>query len=83
MPVVPLNAPLRYVHLPPIDAATVRCPALYVELLRRPLPADLGARFASVLPLGTRTRRDQGHPIADYKIMVLAEPLTPVAPPRR
>ena len=39
VPVVPLNEPLRYAHLPPADAATVRCPALYVELVRRPLPA--------------------------------------------
>ena len=82
VPVVPLNEPLRYAHLPPVDAATVRCPALYVELVRRPLPAGLGARFASIVPLGTLTRRDQGHPIADYKILLLAEPLTPVAAPR-
>ena len=82
VPVVPLNEPLRYAHLPPVAAATVRCPALYVELERRPLPAGLGARFASVKPLGSLTRRDQGHPIGDYKIMLLAEPLTPVAAPR-
>jgi len=82
VPVVPLNEPLRYAHLPPVDAATARCPALYVELVRRPLPAGLGARFAAVVPLGTLTRRDQGHPIAHYKIMLLAEPLTPVAAPR-
>src|SRR4029450_9845601 len=62
VPVVPLNDPLRSVHLPSVDAATVRCPALYVELVRRPLPADLGARFASVVPLGTLTPRHQGHP---------------------
>jgi len=78
--VVPLNEPLRYVHLPPVEEALVRCPALYVELVRRPLPAGLGARFASIVPLSTLTRRYQGHPIADYKILLLADPRVPLAP---
>jgi len=82
VPVLPLNDPLRYAHLPPMDAATVGCPALYVELMRRPLPVGLAERFASVVPLGSLTRRDQGQPIADYKIMVLAEPRAPLAAPR-
>jgi len=38
------------------------------------LPVGLAERFASVVPLGSLTRRDQGQPIADYKIMVLAAP---------
>jgi hypothetical protein len=81
VPVVPLNDALRYVHLPPIDPAIRRCPALYVELVRRPLPAGLGARFQSRVPLGTLSRRHRGQTVADYKIMLLAEPLTPVAAP--
>jgi hypothetical protein len=83
VPVLPLNEPLRYAHLPAIDAARLPCPSLYVELVRRPLPAGLGARFASVMPLGTLARRDQGRPMADYKILLLAEPLLPVAAPGR
>ena len=79
MPVVPLNDPLRYAHLPPTTAVDLRCPALYVELVRRPLPAEVALRFSSLVPLGTLARRDRGHTIADYKIVLLAQPLTPLA----
>ena len=82
VPVVPLNEPLRYAHLPPVDAATVRCPALYVELVRRPLRPGSARAWLRSCPWAPSTRRDQGHPIAAYKIMLLAEPLTPVAAPR-
>jgi hypothetical protein len=77
--VLPLNDPLRYQHMAPVDAASRRCPALYVELARRPLPAGLGARFASIAPLGLVSRRYRETPIADYTIMLLAEPLVPLA----
>ena len=81
--VLPLNDPLRYQHLALVDPASLRCPALYVELARRPLPAGLGARFASIVPLGLLSRRYGDAPIADYKIMLLAEPLAPLAALRR
>ena len=79
VPVVPLNDPLRYAHLPPTTAVDLRCPALYVELVRRPLPAEVALRFSSLVPLGTLARHDRGHTIADYKIVLLAQPLTPLA----
>src|SRR5262245_17183952 len=81
VPVLPLNDPLRYAHLPPVDAAQLRCHRLYVELKRRPVPAWLGARFGSIVPLGTLARRYRDQPIADYTILLLAEPLTPMAAP--
>lgn len=81
--VLPLNEPLRYQHLAPVAAAGLRCPALYVELARRPLLAGLGTRFASIVPLGLFSRRYRDAPIADYKIMLLAEPLAPLAAVRR
>jgi hypothetical protein len=74
---------LRYQHLALVDPASLRCPALYVELARRPLPAGLGARFASIVPLGLLSRRYGDAPLADYKIMLLAEPLAPLAAFRR
>jgi hypothetical protein len=72
--VVPLNEPLRYAHLPPAGAATLACGALYVGLARRPLLAQLEARFAGIRPLGTATRSFQGHILARYNVALLTGP---------
>jgi 4-amino-4-deoxy-L-arabinose transferase-like glycosyltransferase len=79
VPVLPLNEPLRYAHLPAVGAAALGCGALYVELERRPLLAGLHARFARVLPLGTATRSYQGRSLARYNVVLLGEPRGPGA----
>ena len=47
-PVAQLTERIRYLHLPGIDAPTLGCPALYVELERRSAPALLQERFRSI-----------------------------------
>ena len=37
---IQLNDRIRYVHLPRVDDTLLKCPALYVELERRALPAS-------------------------------------------
>lgn len=74
VPVVQLGEPLRYVHLPPLDAQTRSCPALYVELERRHESSLLHAQFASVSDLGTRERRHGDVPLARYTLLLLMSP---------
>ena len=78
-PVVQVTEPIRYAHLLPAGGDTWQCRALHVELARRALPAEVTARFGSVLPIGTLRRRYQGQAIAAYKIALLSDPLGPVA----
>ncbi len=73
-PVAQLDEPLRYVHLPPLDAETRACPALYVELERRHERDLLTAQFASVTDLGVLDRKYAGVPLARYVVHLLAEP---------
>src|SRR5262245_10363732 len=79
VPVLPLNEPLRYAHLPPLAAAELGCGALYVELERRPLLAGLPARFDGVRPLGTATRSFAGRNLARYNVALLGGPRGPEA----
>jgi 4-amino-4-deoxy-L-arabinose transferase-like glycosyltransferase len=72
-PVAQLDEPLRYVHLPPLDARARACPALYVELERRH-ERLLSAQFAKVADLGVLDRRNAGVPLARYVVYLLAEP---------
>lgn len=81
VPVVQLTERLRYVHLPPVDEATLRSPALYAELERRSDPGLLSQRFNSVVPLGTVTRRQGDVPIATYRVYRVAEPVGTVSAP--
>jgi len=74
VPVMQLDEPLRYVHLPPLDARTRSCPALYVELERRHDSSLLHAQFAGVSDLGTRERRYGDVPLARYVVLLLASP---------
>lgn len=80
-PVVQLDEPLRYVHLPRLDRGLLECPALYVELERRQSPELLSRHFRDVTPLPGLTRAHQGSPIARYAIYRLAYPIEPL--PRR
>jgi len=80
-PVVQLNDPIRFVHLPPVSGDTRQCPALYVELVRRPPPAELASRFGSIRSLGTLSRSDHGQRLADYSIALLSDRLDPVIAP--
>jgi 4-amino-4-deoxy-L-arabinose transferase-like glycosyltransferase len=74
-PVVQLDEPLRYVHLPPLDARIKACPAIYVELERRHEPELLSERFLGVKALGTQDRKYAGGlPLARYVIFLLADP---------
>jgi hypothetical protein len=80
-PVVQLNERLRYAHLPPVDAALLASPAIYVELERRQQPSMLTDRFASVTPLGTLVRTDRGVAVATYAVYRLANPIGSVLGP--
>jgi hypothetical protein len=73
-PVVQLTERIRYVHLPAVGAATLNCPALYVELERRSAPALLQERFHSVDRLQDVTRSYRGVPIATYAVYFLSGP---------
>jgi len=73
-PVAQLDEPLRYVHLPPLDAETRACHALYVELERRHERELLDAQFASVTDLGVLDRKHAGVPLARYVVHLLAQP---------
>ena len=73
-PVVQLTERIRYIHLPGIDAATLGCPALYVELERRSAPALLQERFRSVERLKNVTRSHRGVPIATYAVYFVSGP---------
>jgi 4-amino-4-deoxy-L-arabinose transferase-like glycosyltransferase len=73
-PVAQLDEPLRYVHLPPLDAETRACPALYVEQERRHERDLLDAQFASVTDLGVLDRKYVGVPLARYVVHLLAAP---------
>jgi hypothetical protein len=73
-PVAQLDEPLRYIHLPPLDAGTRACPALYVELERRHERGLLDARFATVTELRARERSHAGVPLARYVVYLLADP---------
>jgi 4-amino-4-deoxy-L-arabinose transferase-like glycosyltransferase len=73
-PVLQLDEPLRYVHLPPPDRSVLDCPALYVELERRASEDMLTREFRSVTTLGRITRDDRGAPVAVYRVYRLADP---------
>jgi hypothetical protein len=73
-PVVQLDERIRYVHLPAVDAATLACPALYVELERRSAPALLEQRFAAVERLESLTRSHRAVPIASYTVYLVGGP---------
>jgi dolichyl-phosphate-mannose-protein mannosyltransferase len=72
--VAQLDEPLRYVHLPPLDAATRACPALYVELERRHEPDLLAVQFANGTDLGVLDRKHAGVPLARYVVRLLTGP---------
>jgi 4-amino-4-deoxy-L-arabinose transferase-like glycosyltransferase len=73
-PVVQLDERIRYIHLPPVDAATLRCPALYVELERRSAAGLLAERFASVERLQNVTRSHRGVGLASYAVYLVSRP---------
>ncbi|MBO0764697.1 MAG: glycosyltransferase family 39 protein [Hyphomicrobiaceae bacterium] len=75
-PVVQLTERIRYLNLPAIDPAVLKCPALYVELDRRADQALLKARFGSVRKLAGLTRTYAGVPLAGYAVY-LADGLDP------
>lgn len=70
-PVRQLTEPLRYVHLPPIDAATAACPALYVEIEQRQAVASLPDRFADVRGLADLDRMQSGRSLGRYRVLVV------------
>jgi hypothetical protein len=74
VPVLQLDEPLRYLHLPRPDQSVLECPALYVELERRASEAMLTREFRSVTALGRITRDDRGAPVAVYAVYRLADP---------
>ncbi len=73
-PVHQLTEPLRYVHLPPLDAATASCPALYVEIEQRQAVASLKERFADVRAVADLDRAEAGRSLGRYRVLVLRFP---------
>jgi hypothetical protein len=69
--VVPLTEPIRYAHLPPAGIEVLACPALYVDLDRRAVPALLTERYGSVVALSPVNRSYHGAALARYKIALL------------
>lgn len=80
VPVVQLDEPLRYVHLPRLPADTFRCPALYVELQRRASSSWLKRQFRTVTRLPSFRRRHGDASIAGYAIYRLADPVGSLPP---
>jgi 4-amino-4-deoxy-L-arabinose transferase-like glycosyltransferase len=74
-PVIQLDERIRYLHLPPVGPAVLRCPALYVELERRSSPALLAERFRSVTFVGNIVRENRGAALATYAVYAVAEPI--------
>jgi hypothetical protein len=77
-PVVQLTERIRYLHLPPVDDAVTRSPAIFVDLARSGLPTTFPQRFRSVVPLGKLSRTYRGTVMATYVVYLLAEPIGPV-----
>jgi 4-amino-4-deoxy-L-arabinose transferase-like glycosyltransferase len=73
-PVAQLTERIRYIHLPGLDAATLACPALYVELERRSAPALIEERFRLVERLTNVTRSHEGAPMASYAVYLVNGP---------
>jgi hypothetical protein len=78
VPVVQITERIRYLHLPPIDSALLKCPALYVELDRRDAVALGKQRFGSDAKLKSLTRSHAGVPLAAY-VVYLVTGLDPAA----
>jgi 4-amino-4-deoxy-L-arabinose transferase-like glycosyltransferase len=78
IPVLQINERLRYINLPPPDAATLQLPGLYVELDRRADRALLRRHFRSVTALESLSRMSGGVPIATYALYRVADPRGPV-----
>jgi 4-amino-4-deoxy-L-arabinose transferase-like glycosyltransferase len=78
VPVLQLDEPLRYVHLPKPDRGLLQCPALYVELERRLSPELLSRHFRSLTLLPGLSRSHRGVDIARYVIYRLADPIQPL-----
>jgi len=70
-PVVQLTERVRYVHLPAVDAAVLKCPALYVELDRRSSRSLLQQHFRTVDRLQDITRKHGGVPLASYAVYLV------------
>jgi hypothetical protein len=82
--IVQLNERLRYVHLPAVDDAVLRSPAIYVDSERwGPTWTStlLRERFGSVKALGNLTRTYHGTTMATYAIYLVADPIACVLSP--
>ena len=82
--IVQLNERLRYVHLPAVDDAVLRSPAIYVDRERwGPTWTStlLRKRFGSVKALGNLTRTYHGTTMATYAVYLVADPIASVLSP--
>jgi 4-amino-4-deoxy-L-arabinose transferase-like glycosyltransferase len=77
-PVIQITERVRYLHLPSVDPALLKCPALYVDLDRRAGGALLEERFRSAKQLASVTRSHAGVPLATYAVY-LVQGLDPAA----
>jgi hypothetical protein len=69
--VAQLDQRIRYIFLPPLPAALVKQPALYVEIERRVEPSLLSAKFRKITPVGTLKRDNGSKEGAMYKLFLL------------
>lgn len=76
-PVVQLTERIRYVHLPPVDPALLKTPALFVELEDAGMRGALDVRFRSVRPLGVLERSARGVALGRYAAYLVADPIAP------
>ena len=79
--ILQLDERLRYAHLPPVDDALLRSPAIYVDLEQRRTPQFLQRRFGSVVPLTKLNRTYRGSNISTYVVYRVSDPIAPVLEP--
>jgi hypothetical protein len=70
-PVIQITERVRYLHIPSVDPALLKCPALYVDLDRRANGALLNERFVSATQLTSLTRSHAGVPLATYAVYLV------------
>jgi 4-amino-4-deoxy-L-arabinose transferase-like glycosyltransferase len=75
--VVQLDQRIRYAFLPPLPAALLQKPALYVELDRRVDLPLLRSKFRKVTALGTLTRENGSPAGATYRLFLVSDPPVP------
>jgi 4-amino-4-deoxy-L-arabinose transferase-like glycosyltransferase len=75
--VAQLDQRIRYEFLPPMPAALLQKPVLYVELARRVELPLLKSKYRQITPLGTLTRDNGSAAGATYRLFLASDPPAP------